>query len=49
MVRLEDGDGVVGPGETDLVPAVVEAAPSMTDGIVGSDADDAAAELTAPT
>ena len=47
VVRLEDGDGVVGWGETYLVPGVVEAARAMTDSIVGSDADDAAAELTA--
>ena len=47
VVRLEDGDGVVGWGETYLVPGVVDAARAMTDSIVGSDADDAAAELTA--
>ena len=49
VVRLEDGDGVVGWGETYLVPGVVEAAREMTDAVVGSDADDAAAELTART
>jgi D-galactarolactone cycloisomerase len=47
VVRLEDGDGLVGWGETYLVPGVVEAARAMTEGLVGNDADDAAAELTA--
>ena len=32
VVRLEDGDGLVGWGETYLVPGAVEAARAMTDG-----------------
>jgi D-galactarolactone cycloisomerase len=47
VVRLEDGDGPVGWGETYLVPGVVEAARAMTEELVGRDADAAAAELTA--
>jgi D-galactarolactone cycloisomerase len=47
VVRLEDGDGLVGWGETYLVPDAVEAARAMTDALVGMDPEVAAAELTA--
>lgn len=47
VVRLEDGDGHVGWGETYLVPGAAQAARSMTDGLVGCDADAAAMELAA--
>jgi D-galactarolactone cycloisomerase len=47
VVRLEDKDGLVGWGETYLVPGVVEAARAMTDELAGMDADRAAADLTA--
>ncbi len=45
VVRLEDGDGLVGWGETYLVPGAVDAARAMADGAVGRDAEDAAADL----
>ena len=47
LVRLEDADGLVGWGETYLVPGAVEAARSMTDGWVGRDPDALAASLAA--
>ena len=47
VVRLEDGDGAVGWGETYLVADAVEATRSMTEGLVGRDADEAAADLAA--
>jgi D-galactarolactone cycloisomerase len=47
VVRLEDGDGQVGWGETYLVPGAVEAARMMTEPLPGQDPDDATAELVA--
>jgi D-galactarolactone cycloisomerase len=47
IVRLEDGDGVVGWGETYLAPGAVDSATAMTDRLLGRDPDDAAAGLTA--
>lgn len=47
VVRLEDGDGVVGWGETYLVADALDATRAMTDGLAERDADEAAAELTA--
>jgi D-galactarolactone cycloisomerase len=47
IVRLEDGDGRVGWGETYLVPGVVEATRAMAEGVVGRDPEDAATDLAA--
>ena len=47
VVRLEDGDGHVGWGETYLVPGAVEASRTMTEALRGRDPDDALAELVA--
>ena len=49
IVRLEDGDGTVGWGETYLVADAVDAATGMTDRLVGRDPDTAATELNAAT
>jgi D-galactarolactone cycloisomerase len=46
VVRLEDGDGLVGWGETYLVGGAAEAARALADGLIGQDADGAAADLT---
>jgi D-galactarolactone cycloisomerase len=46
VVRLDDGDGVVGWGETYVVAGAVDAARVMTDALIGLDADAAAEELT---
>jgi D-galactarolactone cycloisomerase len=49
FVRVADGDGVVGWGETYPVPGAIEAAKEMAGSLVARDPDDAAAELaTAP-
>lgn len=45
VVRLEDGDGLVGWGETYLVPGAVEAARAMAADLKGRRAEDAAADL----
>jgi D-galactarolactone cycloisomerase len=45
VVRLEDGDGLVGWGETYLVRGAVEAAREMTEAVVGMTPDDAATAL----
>ena len=47
VVRLEDGDGHVGWGETYLVPGAVEASRTMTEPLPGRDPDEALAELVA--
>lgn len=47
VVRLEDGDGQVGWGETYLVPGAVGAARAMADAVVGREPEAAAAELPA--
>jgi len=47
VVRLADRDGLIGWGETYLVPGAAEACRSMTDGLPGRDPDEAVAELTA--
>ena len=49
VVRLEDGDGLVGWGETYLVPGAVEAARAMTDELVGLDADARRGRADRPT
>jgi D-galactarolactone cycloisomerase len=46
VVRLEDRDGVVGWGETYLVPDAVEAAREMTEALVGVAPDEAASDVT---
>ena len=45
VVRLADGDGHVGWGETYLLPGVAEAARTLADALVGQAPDDAAAGL----
>ena len=47
VVRLEDRDGVVGWGETYLVPGSVNAAREMTEALVGRSPEQAVAEVTA--
>jgi D-galactarolactone cycloisomerase len=47
IVRLEDGEGRVGWGETYLVPGAVESTRAMADDLIGRDPDAAAAELAA--
>jgi D-galactarolactone cycloisomerase len=47
IVRLEDGDGRVGWGETYLVPGAVDASRAMTDRLIGREPDAAATELAA--
>ena len=49
IVRLEDDDGIVGWGETYLVPGAVESSRAMADSLIGRDPDAAAAELVATT
>ena len=46
VVRIEDRDGLVGWGETYLVPGAVEAAHGMIDELVGFTAEQAATEVT---
>jgi D-galactarolactone cycloisomerase len=45
LVRVADGDGVVGWGETFPVPGAREAAEDMAATLIGRDPDDAAADL----
>ena len=47
IVRLEDGDGRVGWGETYLVPGAVESARAMAEHLIGCDPGAAAADLVA--
>lgn len=49
IVRLRDRDGIVGWGETYLVPGVVDAARAMVERIAGRDPDAVSGELAAMT
>ena len=46
VVRLQDGDGHIGWGETYLVPGAVEASREMTDELPGREAETASVDLT---
>jgi D-galactarolactone cycloisomerase len=45
LVRVDDGEGLVGWGETFPVPGAHEAAQELADGLIGCDEDAAAADL----